>query len=324
MATRVPRVGGAEASTGSRRRTNVADHEVDPGELPSEALASGDHSWNGEAMPARGTTLDFGEFFGSRAVDRNLAGFRLACHTAATPADDLPEHTHVTAHLVYVMSGDYVSAAAALEPGRSAALVYNPPATRHRDTFVSPRGTFFTLSISDARLESLGLHAALPDAVRWSSGRVLRRARRVVDLLATWPPRSTARAEATCIELLDGLLDVRARPRPPVWLERFRERLAGSLDRRLAVGALAAAEGIHPVHAIRAFQRFYGCTPAAFARRRRLDAAAEALRTGDASLVEVALAAGFADQSHFTRAFTAAYGLSPARYRRETALVIPG
>jgi AraC-like DNA-binding protein len=33
-------------------------------------------------------------------------------------------------------------------------------------------------------------------------------------------------------------------------------------------------------------------------------------------LVEVALAAGFADQAHFTRLFAAAYGLTPGRYVR--------
>jgi AraC-like DNA-binding protein len=33
-------------------------------------------------------------------------------------------------------------------------------------------------------------------------------------------------------------------------------------------------------------------------------------------LVEVALTAGFADQAHFTRVFSSAYGLTPGRYRR--------
>jgi AraC-like DNA-binding protein len=39
--------------------------------------------------------------------------------------------------------------------------------------------------------------------------------------------------------------------------------------------------------------------------------------TSNAPLVAVALEAGFADQSHFTRAFKRHTGLAPGRYRRE-------
>jgi AraC-like DNA-binding protein len=48
---------------------------------------------------------------------------------------------------------------------------------------------------------------------------------------------------------------------------------------------------------------------------RRLDRACEELARAR-SLADVALATGFADQAHLSRKFKAAFGLSPARYRR--------
>ena len=45
--------------------------------------------------------------------------------------------------------------------------------------------------------------------------------------------------------------------------------------------------------------------------------AAEQLATGGQPLAEIALAAGFADQSHFSNVFRRRVGMSPSAYRRE-------
>ena len=55
--------------------------------------------------------------------------------------------------------------------------------------------------------------------------------------------------------------------------------------------------------------------PHAWLRQRRLEQARALLKSGRAPL-EVALELGFADQSHLTRYFTSAYGISPGRYQR--------
>ena len=53
-----------------------------------------------------------------------------------------------------------------------------------------------------------------------------------------------------------------------------------------------------------------------YVRRLRLNWAAAELARSDASLAQTALAAGFADQSHFTRAFRRYTGFTPSAYRR--------
>ena len=73
--------------------------------------------------------------------------------------------------------------------------------------------------------------------------------------------------------------------------------------------------GVHPAHLARCFKREYGQTVGEYARALRLEWAAEQLALDDASLAEIALGAGFADQSHFTRAFRQHAGVTPGRYR---------
>jgi AraC-like DNA-binding protein len=64
----------------------------------------------------------------------------------------------------------------------------------------------------------------------------------------------------------------------------------------------------------RHFRAYLGTSPHRYVVMRRLDHARNLLRA-DVSLAEAAAASGFADQSHMTRHFTRAYGISPGRWR---------
>jgi len=57
----------------------------------------------------------------------------------------------------------------------------------------------------------------------------------------------------------------------------------------------------------------FGTSPSRFRTMRRLDEARRLLGQG-ASLAEAALGAGFFDQSHMSRKFKGAYGLSPGKW----------
>jgi AraC family transcriptional regulator len=70
------------------------------------------------------------------------------------------------------------------------------------------------------------------------------------------------------------------------------------------------------VHLARTFRRFYGCTPADYLCRQRLEQAALLLRTTAQPLAEVALQCHFTDQSHLTHAFARTFAMSPGAYRR--------
>jgi AraC family transcriptional regulator len=100
------------------------------------------------------------------------------------------------------------------------------------------------------------------------------------------------------------------------WLRRARDLLhEGVPDVPGSLTELAAAVGVHPAHLARCFRREYGQTVGEYARALRLEWAAEQLALDGASLAEIALRAGFADQSHFTRAFRRHAGVTPGRYR---------
>lgn len=76
---------------------------------------------------------------------------------------------------------------------------------------------------------------------------------------------------------------------------------------------LAKNAGISRFQTIRGFARLTGLTPHAYVVQRRLDLARSLIRQGT-TLTDAAIKAGFSDQSHFHRAFTSRYGLTPRAY----------
>jgi AraC-like DNA-binding protein len=90
------------------------------------------------------------------------------------------------------------------------------------------------------------------------------------------------------------------------------------LDSRPAIvrsAELEAVTGLSRYELARQFRALYGTSPYRYSLLRRLDFARTQLRHRQ-PLAELALTAGFADQAHFTRMFTAAFGVTPGRYAR--------
>jgi AraC family transcriptional regulator len=101
---------------------------------------------------------------------------------------------------------------------------------------------------------------------------------------------------------------------PPAWLVRVRELVSDAEGESLTLSAVAAQVGRHPVHVAREFRRHFGGSIGDHRRAVRLRRAEQLLRT-KLGLSEIALACGFSSHSHFSRAFAAAYGVTPSRYR---------
>jgi transcriptional regulator GlxA family with amidase domain len=80
---------------------------------------------------------------------------------------------------------------------------------------------------------------------------------------------------------------------------------------------LAAISGFSISHFARSFKASTGLSPHRWLLQARVRRAQRVLLEADAPLVEVALASGFADQSHLTRVFRTVTGEAPGAWRRK-------
>jgi AraC family transcriptional regulator len=101
----------------------------------------------------------------------------------------------------------------------------------------------------------------------------------------------------------------------PAWLQQARALVENHFAEPLPLASVARRVGVHPVHLARTFRRFHRTTFAGYVRHVRVEFARRELAASSASLSEIAVAAGFCDQSHFSRLFKQYTGVTPAEYR---------
>jgi AraC family transcriptional regulator len=211
----------------------------------------------------------------------------------------LGTHRHREPYVALVLSGSYV------ETGPDGAwtckagdLVLHPPFHLHADRMSAcgARVLNFVLPLEPTRAIALSTYAVVRP---WRPERVEQTAQR--------DPLS-ALAEA----IAEG--EVCAPAAPSDWCGRVALALGNRTP--LLVGLLARSEGISPEHASRAFRARYGIGPATFRAEQRLRHVLRLLVETRDSLSDVASRAGYADQSHMSRAVKAVTGLSPQRLRR--------
>ena len=101
-------------------------------------------------------------------------------------------------------------------------------------------------------------------------------------------------------------------PTPPV--AKALARIDAAPAAPVTLAELAALSGVSRFQLLRGFARELGITPHAYLVQRRVRLASELIRSGSA-VADAAQGAGFADQSHMTRAFLRQFGITPGRYR---------
>jgi AraC family transcriptional regulator len=257
-----------------------------------------------------------GQFFGNAHLARSTSSSDISHRIAVGAPEEVVAHTHQDAHFILVTGGVYVSAAGRPPGAGETVLVYNPPGTTHRDHFEHGRGSFFAVSIKPAAATAALAELSAPDGPLYlTAARQKGIAMRIAAACAV--DAEALSLEALGLELLASL-DRRAPPArtaAPGWLAAALELLYDRCREDLSIAQIAAAVGVHSVYLARTFRRHFGCTPGEFARFRRLERSLALLVDTRLALADVALGSGFADQSHFTRAFTRCFGLPPGEYR---------
>jgi AraC-like DNA-binding protein len=96
---------------------------------------------------------------------------------------------------------------------------------------------------------------------------------------------------------------------------RVREYVDAHYADDISLAQLGALVSRSPFYVARMFSRQIGLPPHAYLESVRMRHARELLKAGRA-VADVALAVGYADQSHFTNRFRSVTGYTPGRYRR--------
>jgi AraC family transcriptional regulator len=263
--------------------------------------------------------LELGHFVVAPTHSQVYDGVSIAESTYALGTIMTP-HAHDSALITLVLSGD----ATEENRGRSRnlqaqTLLFTPAYEMHGHQFRN-EGRWLNMQVSDSWLARVAAgNAALPvltqllqnhTAVAWAN--------RIRTELRQHDAVSQLAIEGALLLLLTDLSRAqssgeRTRPR---WLVIVEDAIEASVAEPPSVDALASMAGVHASHLLRTFKRHHGMTIASYVRKRRIERARGEIGAGKRPLSSIALDAGFADQSHFTRVFRQTYGETPGHYAR--------
>jgi AraC family transcriptional regulator len=221
------------------------------------------------------------------------------------------EHVHAHDSLAFVVSGRVLECVGGHErllgPG---SVLIKPRGTPHADLYVDGATRVLAVRADGTSSRARDELAAIAHAYRVVRSDSITRAW-VAWRTSVFDGARSARFARDLRRLLAELATVIDPMTTPSWLDAIARRI----ERKpaLTTREIAADLGMHPVSLARAFTRRFGIAPMAYARRIRIERAIGAVGAGTRS-VDAACAAGFADQPHFTRAFRAAFGTTPAAY----------
>lgn len=102
----------------------------------------------------------------------------------------------------------------------------------------------------------------------------------------------------------------------PRWrLQRALDYVEQNLASEIRLSDLADAARLSPNHFSELFRQSMGTSPYRYVLTRRVEAAKRLLRDSMLGVLDVALAVGFSDQSHFSKVFRRATNVTPGAYR---------
>ena len=99
--------------------------------------------------------------------------------------------------------------------------------------------------------------------------------------------------------------------------------VSSNLDEQLTLNKLAHLVRLSPSRMCYLFKAEMRVSPGSFIRDLRVKKARELLETTSLSVKEIRLRVGMSDESHFTRYFKKAFGVTPSRHRAKALFSDP-
>jgi AraC family transcriptional regulator len=259
-----------------------------------------------------------GPYYGVSSPIHEISGLRLAERTYSA-GFKTPAHSHPEAYFCLILDGasrqTYGSKSRVREP---LTTTFYPPSELQSESFGNAGARIFNIEIDSRWLRQFREYSVIREesvdsrggSVAWLMSKLYQEFRRM-------DYTSALVIEGLTLEIIAEASRQFMDPgnRGSRWLEHAREILHEQFAEKMTLACIAKQVGVHPVHLASSFRKQYHSTIGDYRQRLRIEFSCHELSKSRSSLAEIALAAGFANQAHFSKIFKRLTGTTPAKYR---------
>lgn len=258
--------------------------------------------------------LEQGTFYGGTERILELEHFYLTL-TVYEAGAVVPRHSHENPYLSLLLAGNYAEEGRRrhniLQRGHS---IFRPGAHEHANTFDAVPGKCFNVELksnssgllpASRQNDAILLTTSFLDIYRLYDHFLHGATADTMDLLS-----------CEIIQQLQETQSPQLRNGRAHWIQQVKAMVNDAPEQPHTLDSLAQEACVHPNYLLRKFREKTGWRLSEYITRVRLEKALQLLLSGNDSMAGVAAAAGFYDESHFSRSFRAHFHLSPARFRK--------
>jgi len=235
----------------------------------------------------------------------------------------IPVHSHETNSMYFLLEGGLTEHFGRHQVDRRVDdLIFTPAGEPHSNVFHDRGGRCFFLEWDASVDHRVRNHAPLPAIATQLTGVLPWLGRKLYGEFRRPDGLSPLIVESVGLEIIAELYRHHSAPGdglPPRWIRHARELLDAHFSEAFSLEDLGQRLHTHPVYLARMFRRYFGCSVGEYVRFRRIEFARLELSRRETPLAQIAAAAGFSDQSHFSRTFRALIGVTPSQYRAASA-----
>lgn len=236
-------------------------------------------------------------------------------------ARQMPRHAHQLAYFSLLLNGGYKEHFGHRETiYKPMTIMFHPAEFEHWDEIGGKGGRLFSVEVHSKWLNHLRDYTGSSQiSTELHSGELVWTATRLFREHREFDACSPLAVEGLLLEMLaiaGRASEVKEDRRAPAWLDRVIDVLQAEFRSTLTLEQISSAVGVNEFHLSRVFRKFKHQTISEFTSQLRIDYCCAQLSNPELSLADIALDAGFADQSHFTRTFKRVTGFTPDAFRR--------
>jgi AraC family transcriptional regulator len=264
------------------------------------------------------THLGQGQYFGEILDNRRCCDLVLT-EVKHAQGKRFPRHSHELAFFSLLLDGAYTERCGPKTVDyKQLMVVYRPSGVSHSDRIGESGVRLFNVEIKESWLERMRQYGPIDGLsldpyggeLAWLAARLYREFR-------DNDPYGPLAIEGLILEML-ATMNRNSRvidKQPPSWLSKVCDLLRAEYAEGISIARITTEVGVHPYEVSRAFRKFQRQTIAEYVQDLRVKRASIDLLQPEMTLADVALAAGFADQSHLTRIFKRVTGMTPGAFR---------